>query len=82
MSIPELRSYFPVAGAIGVLVGLVFYGFSLLHCTTQALAAGGQALGTCGLPESRLRRLCLEAGFGSLERVATGPLDSVYAARP
>jgi hypothetical protein len=31
MSIPELRAYFPIAGAIGGLVGLVFYGFSLLQ---------------------------------------------------
>jgi Stage II sporulation protein E (SpoIIE) len=31
ISLEELRGYFPVAGAIGVLVGLVFYGFSLLQ---------------------------------------------------
>ena len=31
LSLAELRGYFPVAGAIGVMVGLVFYGFSLLQ---------------------------------------------------
>jgi SAM-dependent methyltransferase len=62
--------------------GAVLYGFSLLHCTTQSLAAGGPALGTCGLPESRLRKLCGDAGFGSLVRVAEGPLDVLYAAHP
>jgi sigma-B regulation protein RsbU (phosphoserine phosphatase) len=31
MSVKELRAYFPIAGGIGVLVGLVFYAFSLLQ---------------------------------------------------
>ncbi len=31
VSLPELRAYFPVAGVAGVMVGLVFYGFSLLQ---------------------------------------------------
>ncbi len=31
ISLAELRGYFPIAGAIGVLVGLVFYGFGLLQ---------------------------------------------------
>jgi 2-polyprenyl-3-methyl-5-hydroxy-6-metoxy-1,4-benzoquinol methylase len=60
----------------------VLYGFSLLHCMTQSLAAGGPGLGTCGLPEPRLRALCLEAGFRSLTRITEGPLDALYAARP
>lgn len=63
-------------------VGTLLYGFSLLHCTTQSLAAGGIGLGTCGLPEPRLRSLCLEAGFHSIERVAEGPLDALYEVRP
>jgi 2-polyprenyl-3-methyl-5-hydroxy-6-metoxy-1,4-benzoquinol methylase len=60
----------------------VLYGFSLLHCMTQSLAAGGPGLGTCGLPEPRLRALCLEAGFRTLTRAVEGPLDVLYAARP
>jgi len=31
VSFAELRAYFPVAGVAGVMVGLVFYGFSLLQ---------------------------------------------------
>jgi 2-polyprenyl-3-methyl-5-hydroxy-6-metoxy-1,4-benzoquinol methylase len=63
-------------------LGTFLYGLSLLHCTPQSMALGGAALGTCGLPEARLRALCLDAGFGSVERVWEGPLDAVYAVRP
>jgi 2-polyprenyl-3-methyl-5-hydroxy-6-metoxy-1,4-benzoquinol methylase len=63
-------------------LGTFLYGLSLLHCTPQSVALGGAALGTCGLPEERLRALCLDAGFGSLERVWEGPIDAVYAIRP
>jgi 2-polyprenyl-3-methyl-5-hydroxy-6-metoxy-1,4-benzoquinol methylase len=62
-------------------MGSMIYGFSLLHCTPQALARGGAALGAAGLPEPRLRELCADAGFSSVERVWEGPLDAVYAAR-
>ena len=63
-------------------LGALIYGFSLLHCTPQALARNGAALGAAGLPESRLRALATEAGFGRFARVWEGPLDAVYAAYP
>jgi SAM-dependent methyltransferase len=63
-------------------VATVLYGFSVLHCTTQSLAVGGQALGTCGLPESRLRALGLEAGFSAVQRLFDGPFDTLYALQP
>lgn len=63
-------------------VATLLYGFSLLHCMTQSLAAGGPGLGTCGLPEPRLRELCLEAGFRGLTRAAESPFDVLYEARP
>lgn len=63
-------------------VGTLLYGLSLLHCMPQSLAEGGAALGTCGLPEPRLRELCLEAGFSSLDRAADEPLTVLYTARP
>jgi 2-polyprenyl-3-methyl-5-hydroxy-6-metoxy-1,4-benzoquinol methylase len=63
-------------------MGSLIYGFSLLHCTPQALAQGETALGAAGLPEARLRELCAKAGFGSAERVWEGPLDVVYAVYP
>ncbi len=40
-SVQELRGYFPIAGGIGVLVGLVFYAFSLLQ---QRLATSVERL--------------------------------------
>src|SRR6266511_34263 len=45
--------------------GTVLNGLSLPHCTTQALAAGGAALGACGQPEPRLR--------GSASRLGSPP---------
>ena len=67
---------------VGMLGGF-FYGASITYCMTSSLAAGGEGLGTAGLPESKLRELCLEAGFGSLERVALeNPFNSLYVAKP
>jgi 2-polyprenyl-3-methyl-5-hydroxy-6-metoxy-1,4-benzoquinol methylase len=63
-------------------MGPIIYGFSLFHCTPQALARGDVALGAAGLPESRLRTLCEQAGFSTVTRVWEGPLDVVYAVRP
>lgn len=63
-------------------IGTLLYGLSLFHCMTQSLAEGGAALGTCGLPEPKLRRLCQQAGFRSLTPVAEEPLIVLYVARP
>jgi 2-polyprenyl-3-methyl-5-hydroxy-6-metoxy-1,4-benzoquinol methylase len=63
-------------------IGSLIYGFSVLHCTPQSLAEDGLALGAAGLPEPRLRDLCLEAGFSDLVRVWDGALDAVYLVRP
>ncbi|CAA9533626.1 MAG: hypothetical protein AVDCRST_MAG49-78 [uncultured Thermomicrobiales bacterium] len=56
-------------------IGTWLYGASLLYCMTTSLAAGGAGLGTLGLPESRLRALCAEAGFGEVRRV---PMDNLF----
>jgi prepilin-type processing-associated H-X9-DG protein len=53
-----------------------------LHCMTESRAAGGAALGTCGLSEPKLRKLCVEAGFAIHERVVEVRLDVVYGAHP
>jgi SAM-dependent methyltransferase len=66
------------AGPIGTLL----YGISVMHCMSVSIAQGGAALGTCGVPESVLRRLSLAAGFASLERIHESPLDVVYEVRP
>ena len=78
--IDELNSY-ETPEAHPQPMGPMIYGFSLLHCTPQALARGEVALGAAGLPEPRLRELCATAGFSSVERVWEGPLDAVYAVR-
>jgi SAM-dependent methyltransferase len=48
------------------------YGLSLLYCLPTSLHGQGEGLGTLGLPESKLRELCLEVGFSKVRRV---PLD-------
>jgi 2-polyprenyl-3-methyl-5-hydroxy-6-metoxy-1,4-benzoquinol methylase len=58
------------------------YGFSLLFCMSTALANGGEAQGTMGLPEEKIKHLCLDAGFSSVRVV---PLEksnhNLYEAR-
>ncbi len=64
-------------------LGAMLYGISILYCMTTSLAAGGAGLGTAGLPELRLRELCLEAGFGSVRRLPLeDPFSSLYEVRP
>ena len=46
---------------------------------TSSLAHEGAGLGTCGLPESRIRSLAAEAGFGRVTRVAENPFNVLYA---
>jgi 2-polyprenyl-3-methyl-5-hydroxy-6-metoxy-1,4-benzoquinol methylase len=55
------------------------YGFSILYCMTTSLAHQGAGLGTVGLPESTLRTLCDEAGFGQFRRVPLeNPFNNLY----
>jgi len=58
------------------------YGFSLLFCMSTALANGGEPQGTMGLPEEKMKQLCLEAGFSTVRVV---PLEksnhNLYEAR-
>jgi hypothetical protein len=64
-------------------VATLLYGVSMLYCMTTSLAGGGAGLGTCGCPPARLRDMCLEAGFGSVQRLPIeSPFHVIYAARP
>ena len=54
-------------------MGALGYGSSLFYCLPTALANGSVGLGALGLPEARLRELCLEAGFSSVQRVSVPP---------
>lgn len=50
-------------------VATIMYGTSVLYCLPTSLARGGQGLGTMGLPEPKVRALCLEAGFSQVQRL-------------
>jgi 2-polyprenyl-3-methyl-5-hydroxy-6-metoxy-1,4-benzoquinol methylase len=60
-------------------IAQVLYGFSLLYCMTSSLAHDGAGLGTCGLPETKIRELAADAGFGTVTRVAENPFNVLYA---
>jgi 2-polyprenyl-3-methyl-5-hydroxy-6-metoxy-1,4-benzoquinol methylase len=61
--------------------GAFFYAISTLHCMTSSLARNGAGLGTA-MPPSTLRRLVLDAGFASIERLPfTHPLYALYEVR-
>jgi hypothetical protein len=50
-------------------IAAMFYGFSITYCMTTSLSRNGAGLGTCGLPEAKLRELAKQAGFGGVRRV-------------
>jgi 2-polyprenyl-3-methyl-5-hydroxy-6-metoxy-1,4-benzoquinol methylase len=65
------------------LLGTLFYGISILYCMTTSLAHHGEGLGTLGLPETKLRALCTEAGFSSMRRVPIEvPFSILYEIKP
>jgi SAM-dependent methyltransferase len=65
------------------LTGSLFYGVSVLYCMTTSLASHGEGLGTLGLPETKLRELCAEAGFSNVQRVPLEiPFNNLYEATP
>lgn len=60
-------------------LGAYFYGVSVLFCLTTSLAQGGAGLGTCGFNEHTARRMCAEAGFGTVRRVdMENPFNILY----
>lgn len=64
-------------------IGTLFYTASLLYCMTTSLAHHGEGLGTCGLPEVKLRDLCDGAGFGHVRRVPLdNPFNNLYEVTP
>jgi 2-polyprenyl-3-methyl-5-hydroxy-6-metoxy-1,4-benzoquinol methylase len=64
-------------------LGALFYGFSMMYCMTTSLANQGEGLGTCGLPESKLRELAVEAGFRGVRRLPLeNPFNNLYEVTP
>ncbi len=65
------------------VAGSLFYGASVLYCMTTSLADHGEGLGTLGLPETTLRELARETGFGNVRRVAIeDPFGALYEMTP
>lgn len=63
-------------------IGAVFYSLSVSYCMTTSLALHGEGLGTCGLPETRVREMAHQAGFEELAAVPfEHPFNKVYVAK-
>ncbi len=63
-------------------VATMFYGFSIFHCMTQSLAAGGPGLGTC-LGPAGTERIVREAGFSGFRILdIKSQTNLFYAANP
>ena len=63
-------------------ISTVKLGFSILYCMTTSLAGGGEGLGTMGLPESKVRQFCIEAGFNGVRRAWEDPFRVVFEVKP
>jgi len=64
-------------------IGAILYSTSVLYCTPTSLANGGEGLGTMGLPEPKVKKLCAEAGFRSVRRLPfENPFNAVYEVKP
>jgi 2-polyprenyl-3-methyl-5-hydroxy-6-metoxy-1,4-benzoquinol methylase len=78
----EINSSDKLEENIGLL-GAFFYSVSVLYCMTSSLAHHGEGLGTVGLPESKIRELCAEAGFSHVRRVPMeNPFNILYEITP
>ena len=78
----EINSSDKLEENIGLL-GAFFYSVSVLFCMTSSLAHHGEGLGTVGLPESKMRELCAEAGFSNVRRVPMeNPFNILYEITP
>ncbi len=64
-------------------IGSLFYGSSVMYCMTTSLAGHGEGLGTLGLPETKMRELAVEAGFGTVRLIPTEvPFKALYEMTP
>src|SRR6266436_8379329 len=78
----EINSSDKLEENIGLL-GAFFYSCSVLYCMATSLAGHGEGLGTVGLPETRVRELCTEAGFSNVRRVPMEkPFNILYEVTP
>lgn len=62
-------------------VGRIFSAASVLICTPNALATGGEALGTIAT-ERELREVVIAGGFSRFRRATETPFNRIFEARP
>lgn len=61
----------------------ILHGTGLLYTTPVALANNGNDLGLMGFGEHVIRRLCAEAGFGTVRQLPVeNPINAIYEVRP
>ncbi|MDP2711264.1 MAG: methyltransferase domain-containing protein [Solirubrobacteraceae bacterium] len=79
----EIKSADDPADNVGVLPQFL-YGASIFYCMTTSLARGGAGLGTCGMPEAKVRELGAQAGFDSVAvaPITENPFNVLYELRP
>jgi SAM-dependent methyltransferase len=78
----EINSSDKLEENIGPLHAM-FYSVSVMYCMTSSLAQGGEGLGTCGLPEPKVREFCKDAGFSSIRRLPLeDPFSVLYEIKP
>ncbi len=64
-------------------LGAYLFSTSVLYCMTVSLAEGGEGLGTAGMPPSKVRELCMEAGFSSVRLLPIdNPFKNIYEVKP
>lgn len=64
-------------------VGTILYGTSVFYNLPVSLANGGEGEGTMAFPESRVRRLCRQAGFAEVRRLPVqNPFNVLYEVTP
>lgn len=64
-------------------LGAFLFSTSVLYCMTVSLAEDGEGLGTAGMPPSKVRELCTEAGFSSVRLVPIdNPFKYIYEVKP
>jgi SAM-dependent methyltransferase len=64
-------------------IATILYGTSVFFCTPTSLACGAEGLGTMGMPEAKVQKLCLEAGFSRVAHLPfENPFNVLYEVKP
>lgn len=79
----EMKSADDPADNVGLIPSFL-YGASVFYCMTTSLAQEGVGLGTCGMPEAKVRELAGRVGFGdvTVAPISEDPFNVLYELRP